>query len=575
MLKRQLQCPSCGVSWDASTARFCGSCGAWLHATPEGQETPTGDRRSADGVDRRILLLAAVTGAVLITGLALLGGGSLESPQPADDEVTLPDDLGPPTELTPEQREALEGFAPDRPRCEPVGCETFRLTLDTAITRIAVGHGWLAVLDGAVLRVRPLGGDDAPRVEEMATNEVIGGAGASRQAPPPPEREDLLEPGPERDHDLTDRFARLDDRQPDGATPPGDATDHLFDTDHLDILATPPEQLTLLDDGGVVLRWLDRLALLEHDGSLRWELAADSRTFRSVEVVGDRLLVLRDDLAWPEGTTGPRASSDPIVASVHDLADGEERWRRYTLAPRDLVADGLLITTVEDAIELIDLDDGVTRWRRASGDSERIQSSTGPWIVLTRSDRAIFLDPETGREVASRDSAALLTPIHPIGGSWVAAWIEGRLGQVGGSSVAIVALDDGAEERWRVPLVGLGDAACCPAAIPWVDDTAAIYDPASPVQRWRTVDAGDGTSVRLPEDAQPRLPLSLDEADHVFVSSAAGDRIVQRGEDRIAIVSALGSVSILGSSDLEVVSLDPLVVIQGTEVLAAQPVAHR
>ena len=596
MLRRQLRCPSCGASWERRTARFCGACGAALDAD---DTTDREDRIThpsdvdASRVSPRTLLLGGLAVIALIAGL-LTADVDLGTPPAADDDVALPDELDTPAQLTPDQRESLERFDPDRLRCEPHDCEVARLPLDHAAPLVGVGLGWLAVLDGSVLRVRPLenptsSGEDPKGPDEDPTNpgeertspsahtaEQHGGPSAHHDVPTeePVAKAASAEvagggairgrsepDGGGVDHDLSDRFAPI--------TPPGDATEDNG-ADHLDIIATPPEQLTVLADGSVVLRWFDRLARIDLDGTLRWDLSRDDRTFRHLEVVEDRFLVLRDDLPWPDGTTGPRAAPDPVLATAIDPDDGQELWGRYTLSPRDVMGDGLLVTTVDGAIEMIDMASGTTRWRRSRSSSERLQSTSGPWLILTRPDRAFLVDPRTGDDVAVRERTALFTPLQSIEDLWVAAWLEGSGG--GTTDVSLVALNDQGDEQWSVPLRGIGGGACCPAVIPWGEDTLAVFDPGGSAPQWLLVDTRSGGLVGLPEKDRPRLPLPYDASDRIFVPDRGGGRLLQLAEDRAALLTVDGEVRVQGSLDLEVVSVDPFVVVQDREVLVARPV---
>jgi hypothetical protein len=600
MFRRQLTCPGCGDDWPSPPARFCGRCGEPLDVT-------SGPRRSTSGTTepngrwspirsfgvRRVALVCTAALVIASVATAAFRGVEFEQAGGPDGSVELPDELGAPARLSDEQRDALAGFDPERLHCDPAGCEAWRFRFDTAPTRLTVQNGWFAAIDGTVLHLRRLTDDaeaagadpseapngatdepprngptpapddttgEAPRVgarfERTSTSELTGGSGWGPTPSSPPAAQPTAG---EHHHDLAGRFAALewhDDH--DGAG-------------YLDVAATPPEQLVVLAEGDTLLRWYDRLVLLTRDGDLRWEVTSNRRTFRYIDVVDDRLLVLRDDLPWPQGTTGPRPTGDPILASVHDLRDGSETWQRYTLSPRDVMAGGLLITTVDGGIEMVDLDDGTTRWRRPLHGSERIQSTTGPWVVVTSGEGATLLEATTGVEVARREGAALLTPLHRIGDVWVAAWLDGGLAD-GAARAAIIALDDTGDQRWQASIVGLGGGACCPAAIPWAEGTIAVHDPASPVAAWRTLDRGSGAAVDLAPDLQPQLPLAQDDPSRIFVSSLALDRLVQQQEGRIGLLTVDGQVRVHGSSDLEVVSLDPLVVHQGTEVLGVRPV---
>jgi hypothetical protein len=598
MVARRARCPSCGASWETSSARYCGRCGDPLDLSGTDRRAETSRRGLRGGPAGRLLVVVAGGALLVVASIAARAGGYIELPmaQP-DTDVELPAELGPPAELTPEQRESLERFDPDRMRCEPEGCEAWRLVLDHPVDLVAVNSGWLAALDGPILRVRALGpvrgevdteaaarhsdlvdadtGSSAhpidptgPRTDpdgvrfEFATADRVVGGSSWGSSPPSDDSDGAEEP---------------DDRgqpSPDASTSEGYDLDlvGLFD---LDVTETPPTQLAVLEDGSVVLLWSERLALIGADGTLRWELLADTRSFRYAEQVGPRLLVLRDDLAWPEGTTGPRPSPDPIVASVHDPHDGRELWRRYTLSPRDLVGEGLLITTVDGTIELVDLVDGTTRWRRTPGSGERVQTTPAPWLILASPGGSTLLDAGGGAEVATRDGSALLTPPQPIHDAWVAAWVDGVLGGGPTHEVTLLALGDDGRERWQVPLSGLGDGMCCPAAIPWVDGTVAVYDPGIPPGRWVVIDAATGKLASLPDDHRPTLPLPVEEADRVHVPPRGNGRLMQRTDDQVALLAADGRARVGGATELEVISVDPFVVAQGRELLGVRLVPER
>jgi outer membrane protein assembly factor BamB len=115
-------CPVCTGTWPARTSRFCGRCGEALSPATQAA-TPPRRRRAllAGGFVLAALLSTALTAAGL-----QLSSTATSRPEP---EVDLPT-AGLPVQpgLTGEEaRAALAPFDPDRLRCEPVGCERWRL----------------------------------------------------------------------------------------------------------------------------------------------------------------------------------------------------------------------------------------------------------------------------------------------------------------------------------------------------------------------------------------------------------------------------------------------------------------
>lgn len=516
---QQVPCASCRARWDARTARYCGRCGASLG--------PPADQPRDGRTPRRA---AAITVGV-VAGLGALVAGTLASTavDPGDptadpgSEVALPDELGEPAELTPEQRASLERFDPDRVHCEPDGCELARWSLDTGVRLATVGGDWLALLDGTTLRVRP----------------VPAGATAN--------------PGPEGDeggYDLA--LTSLFDERPNSMT-------------------RPPSRLAIGPDGTVGLLWPERLVVLGDGGEEVWRLEDDA-ALRFADVAGGRLLVLREDRTWAEQTDARPSAGTPVVATGHALTDGREVWRRDAVVPLNLVDDHLLVAPAVGGVELLDLADGTPRWQRALRPAERVQVSSGPWLLLSRPDGAALVDARTGADVAEKGSAALLTGFVPTGELWTAAWLDGRTDDVGLPGVSFVAMGDDGTERWRIPLAGLDSGRCCPAALPWADDAVALFDPATGGDRWLIVDAATGQPRDVPVERQPELAFPVATADRTYATGRAPGLIVQEAGERVAVVAPDGRAQVRGSDDLEVVSLDPLVVAQGRDVLAVRRV---
>jgi hypothetical protein len=118
-----ITCPVCTGSWPARTSRFCGRCGEPLrHAT----EPPAPPRRRVLPLAGGVLLALLLSAGLAAAGFELpSSAGSRPVP-----EVDLPTAGELPVQrgLTGEEaRAALAPFDPDRLRCEPTGCERWRL----------------------------------------------------------------------------------------------------------------------------------------------------------------------------------------------------------------------------------------------------------------------------------------------------------------------------------------------------------------------------------------------------------------------------------------------------------------
>ena len=512
---RQVTCQSCDAVWDRRDARYCGRCGSSLT-----REDSTAGLRRSRPVPRPLALVAALAAIAGLTVAITTGSTAIDLASPDDGSaVELPEELGPPAELTPDQRAALEPLGPGGLRCEPEGCEASRLELTFHLQSATVAHGWLAILDGTTLRVRWLG---LPESEDTDTST--------------------------RAYDVA--ITRLFDERPNS-------------------MERPPERLAVGPGGMVALVWPERAIVVDASGEESWRLESDA-PLRYAGFEAGQLLLLREEASWTGATTDNAAAGDPSTATSHRLEDGREVWRRQGIIPLNLVEDGLLVSR-GSGVELLDLADGHARWERDLAPTEQVQVSSGRWLLLADRDGTTLVDAVNGREVASAGAAALLTGFHQAGELWVAAWLDRASTGAENPEVAVTALGADGSPRWRLPLAGLDSSRCCPAAMSWFDDTVATFDPAADGGRWSLVDAATG-NPRSTTGRAPRLPFDLDVAARVYATHRAPDRIIQEATDRIGVVSAGGQVRVLGDEDLEVVSLDPLVVTQGNEVLTVRRV---
>ncbi len=524
---RTTWCPACDARWETATARFCGSCGAPLAATSSRRTRSRSgaDRRPPTGrgpSSRRRRIIGAALGALTlgaVTAAAAAGVGTGGTPDGPDPEVALPapQELTLGGQLSPEQQDALDRFDPDRLRCEPRGCERWHLQVDQEVDLVAANDGWVAVLDGPTVRVRPVddadGGDDERIV----------------------------------DHDVGWLQARSIDGEPAG----------------------PPGRIGVTGDGTALLLWPDLLAAIDREGRERLSIPSSDSDAWYLDARGDHVVVIGDlpPGAAPEGT-------DRLRISGIDLATGQTRWQRDDIVPRDFIDAGLAGTSAEGSVVLLDTRDGSTRWTRQTGPDSTVQVTTGPWVIdggTDGRDGAALLDTRTGEEVATRPESSLLTPIQRLAGLWVATWVDDRTRGGRGPRATLVALDDAGEERWQVPLNSLLRGACCPAAIPWRDGTIAVFVPGTPDGRWYVIDAGSGARRDLPAEDAPQLPGGPN-LGRVYVPADAPGRLIQRSFGRVAILTADGASSLVSDDDIEVVSTDPLIVHQGRHLLRVDPV---
>jgi hypothetical protein len=116
-------CPVCTGTWPARTSRFCGRCGEALHPS---SQAPAAPHRRGALLGGGLVLAALLSFGLVAAGLQLASTAT-SRPEP---EVDLPTAGEVPVQrgLTGEEaRAALAPFDPDRLRCEPLGCERWRL----------------------------------------------------------------------------------------------------------------------------------------------------------------------------------------------------------------------------------------------------------------------------------------------------------------------------------------------------------------------------------------------------------------------------------------------------------------
>ena len=464
-------------------------------------------------------------GAVTVTVAAAGGVDDDLLSQESDPAVTLPasEDVRIGGQLSAEQQAAIDGFDPDRLRCQPRGCEGWHLPLEQGAGPVAVNQGWLAVMDGSTLRVRPV--DDA----------IDGGNRDGNGLPAT------------IDHEV----GWLQTRPVDGEQ------------------AGPPRRVAVTGDGTALLLWPDLLLIIDRDGKERLAIPSSDGSSWHLEARDDHVVVISD---LPPGAA-PEAT-DRLRVSGIDLSTGHTRWQRDDIVPREFIDAGLAATTTTGSVVLIDTHDGSTLWTRDVGPDDTVQVTAGPWVVeggTGQQGGAELLDVASGETVASRPESRLLTPIQRLADLWVATWVDDQTRGGRGPRATLVALDDTGEERWQVPLNSLLRSVCCPAAIPWRDGTVAIFDPGPTDGRWFVIDARSGERRDLPEQDAPALPGGAN-IGRAYVPADAPGRLIQESFGRVAVLTAHGASSLVSDEEIEIVSTDPLIVRQGRHLLRVDPV---
>ncbi|MFA9432385.1 PQQ-binding-like beta-propeller repeat protein [Egicoccus sp. AB-alg2] len=160
---RTVACASCDAGWDAATARFCGHCGQLLTPRPP-------DAAAEHGRRSRRLPVVVAAACVLVLAAGVMGTTALELPRSQPDpqvELSAEDTIPSGERLGAEEREAaLAPFDPHRLRCEPRGCERWRMELgDNHREVVALGSVVVAMVDGAAVAVDPRDGEEMWRLE--------------------------------------------------------------------------------------------------------------------------------------------------------------------------------------------------------------------------------------------------------------------------------------------------------------------------------------------------------------------------------------------------------------------------
>lgn len=495
MGKRTLTCADCGRQWAPRDARFCGACGAILD-----RALVTGDPARGQ---RRLRALVGVASAAAVA--ATIAGGVVELRPPtltADPTIDLADEPAGILELSPDEERALRADAdPDRLRCEPRGCERWRVPRP--------GAGQPPISTGAVLLERGLvlllghvateAEEERPTVDGVDdTRDDTSGAGGDDNADATGDEtaEETGDIGRLWTRTTYRTIVAIDvetgERRWERVIPPPEA-DWIPDDASARLLPGPQGALLLADgaftsldqDGEVVWRWG-----ATHPAGLPYRPWAATQH-------GEDMLVVADLPGQPGDRT--------LVAAL-DGRTGEPRWIHHAREVALLEED--LVVTLNSAGELgaVDLDDGQVRWQRPVEDGEGLVHRVGPWIAHRRASGSHeLIDPSSG-EVVEELLGYLVTTADDEAGR-VAAIVSGALPDTlppdgGAAQLGILVLDPSGRIAWQLPLGEIDPWwTCCHLEV--TEETITVTS----ARFNRTFDAVTGELVA----AEPTVPDDVPE----------------------------------------------------------------
>jgi hypothetical protein len=512
-------CPVCGHRWPQRHARFCGRCGAALRAT---STTRRGSRGT--GVAWGTLLGVGV--------LALVGSLTrIEFSQPPHDDVDLDEDIDTADpRLSAEELQALrDQVAADRLRCEPRGCEVWRID-----ARIAGGRS----VAGAV------GVDD----ELIALLE--DGAEGRGDDDPEPARVVGLDP---RSGEL--RWEHLVTDAP--------ATDDASGTHGGD-------QLLVAGRDGLLVVHGARVTALDADGEVVWEQDAPAPSGGHWRI---DTAVLAGDVVLVAGGTGAAADTGGIdrarFAGALDSASGQPRWTEAVHEVAYLDDEVVVVLDAARRPRALEPATGEVRWEatRALADPEGWRYRTGPWLVVqTDTDVHDLIEVATGRHVGTLHGTLVGGPVERDG--WLVAILA--RGDPGSGDLAhdadllrVLTVGPDASEAWSV---NIGEIrpwwTCCEVAVEEDHVTVA----SARYERTFALDTGALEDVELVHDRAPQLVAGTTQP-------APGVTVRYHHDGHgMDVRSADGQVSVRGRpASVDVLSWDPLVVSDGDVMLGIGP----
>lgn len=499
MAARTHTCSDCGQSWARRDARFCGRCGALLPTRHDARRRP---RRITPVVLPALVVLVAVG---LVTAI-----GSLERVMPGQDDdprVRLDDDpTTTPSPLSRAEAQALRLQAdPQRLRCEPRGCERWRLdATDLAGIDPASGvvglHGDLVLLHA---RRMPAQTDD-----EGADHRIVAIDATTGQ-----QRWQLT-------------FV------------------HDRPADWLRLLPGPQGALVLT---GHSITSVDRL------GAISWEwhlVGPDGAGLQVWHVVES------DDVLLLDGHRTAAGDRQAFVAGL-DPATGQLLWSRTGLAGAVLNEEVVVLTDDDGRLHRLDVATGEPLWDGPAGWPGRLVRD-GDWLLARSDGRQLLVDVGSGRLLSSFVGGFDDDPTVVDDGLVGIAIVQHADAE--STRMRLVHIRDDGSLGW---LTDLGPQSpswhCCPIE---VDDTVTVSLPDADDQ----YDLGTGWLLR--SDPRHEAAVSEGRlwrtwpatAPHAEISwRADGGSFVLRNDDAEVTISSRGG--------LDIASYDPLIVSDGRELV--------
>ncbi len=527
---RQLACPACARAIRGRAARFCGWCGSPLAGAtdPEGHAfLPTDPRKDAS----RLTIMVAITllvaaGSVAIVRSADLVGGSRHA---RTQDVDLTDEAtGAPLEAAGEVgeeqlAELRARAAGSRLRCEPRGCERWRLTLGEEWARIGTTDGHVLFLHD---RRFSTGGDAPTDSGDPATQLLVIDARTGEEVV---RRELAIRPAPR-------------------GTQPGSFA-----------ATVAPGGIALALDGTVVA--------LDLEGVIRWQERLTDEPIWYLRSHADRLLVFAGDLSFRR--TGSDALPTPGAAGrlhVLDPGSGAVLWS----------AAGELSGTLDDEVAVLsasvgegfvtrahDLDDGRVRWERAT--AQVLHTAPERGLVLLANGRDgpgdVLIDAHTGAEILALDGTLVTTMDQADGRSYLLIDSATRDDDARGpvvrgpdSDLVVLALDAQGQPLWRTEVETLYAGY---ARLSTSDDLLVLLGERGAVVGF---DLATGEAQKV----NPGLGGSADAP----VWTDADGRVIRPTADGMRIGSEAGRVEVHGEHGAWLVADDPLLVTDGATLMA-------
>lgn len=532
-VRASVACTVCHEPIADRRARFCGRCGDPFDASDHrlrGSPTRASGQRVTVRWERvrRVLPGAAMLLIAGIVGTAVAatstGGWSLARPSA---EVALTDEqTGDQLQAAGQIDEQTAAELRDQAarvalRCEPVGCEQWRLTVDEGWSAFASGYGHVAL-------VREPAGTYGAVLELM----VVDGASG----------EEVLR----RELDMRD----------------GDGTP----ADH-------PAAAFVAD--GFVLAFDGSITSITFDGATSWDVPAPFGVLWFIEPRADHLLLFVEAVGPPTDVSemddpGPRPEPQTRVLAL-DAADGSVAWEAVGDAFAAPDEGRLLLAEPTDngtRIRSHDLTDGRIVWERDA--TQVVYGPLPPALVpvaRTRDDGGdLLVDARTGEEVhalggslhtSHRDADGSTYLVVDRAGSGLARDDPGGLRETDDQDLEVVALAPDGGLVWRTH----------------------VEPPQSGHLRFeshgdRLVLVGDRSGDLLGFDrvTGETAIVQPEELPYDVWTDELGRQVIH-GDGSLRIIASDQSVRIIGAQDVWLIGFDPLLVTDGTTLLAVELVA--